>query len=208
MVAEKPGKGGADEQGRAFAQMLRAAGEGDAHAASDLLPVVYDELRRLAASRLRRLPPGQTLQPTALVHDAYLRLIKNSDPGWSGRGHFFGAAAMAMRNILVEHARRKDSVKHGGGRRRVDLGHASDTPLTAELSPGEVLGLDAALDRLEREHPRQSRVVLLRYFAGMTNEQIADMMDVGVSTIKRDWRFARAWLRREMGDDPEQEGDA
>jgi RNA polymerase sigma factor (TIGR02999 family) len=114
---------------------------------------------------------------------------------------------MAMRNILVEHARRKDSVKHGGGRRRLDLGLDDQTALSMGLSPSEVLGLDAALCKLEREHPRQSRVVLLRYFAGMSNEQVADLMDTGVSTVKRDWRFARAWLRREMGDETGEGGE-
>ncbi len=184
-------------------RVVRAAGEGDKRAAAELLPLVYEELRRLASSRLSALPPGQTLQATALVHDAYMRLVGEADPGWNGRAHFFGAAAQAMRNILVDQARRKSAVKHGGDRRRIELDENAAPELTIEIAPGEVLSLDVALERLEVEHPRQSRVVLLRYFAGLSTEQIAELLDVGASTIKRDWRFARAWLQREM-----REGDS
>lgn len=207
MVAHELHLGGGSDREPGSRPTPPAVASEDLHPASELLPLVYEELRRLAASRLRQLPPGQTLQPTALVHDTYLRLVKDHDPGWSGRGHFFGAAAMAMRNILVEHARRKATVKHGGGRRRVELGQDSDPPATIGVDPAEVLSLDAALHRLERSHPRQSRVVMLRYFAGLSLEQIADLMEVGVSTVKRDWRFARAWLRRESGSAHTHEAD-
>jgi len=168
------------------------------HAAEDLIPLVYDELRRLAASRLAHLPPGQTLQPTALVHDAFLRLIGDADPGWNGQAHFFGAAALAMRNILVDQARRKSAVKHGGDLNRISA-QADELPeIATALASEEILSLDAALDAFASAHPRHARVVMLRYFVGMTNEQIADAMDIGLSTVKRDWRFACAWLRRHM----------
>lgn len=168
--------------------------------ASELLPLVYEELRRLAESRLARLPPGQTLQPTALVHDAYLRLVGDRDPGWNGRGHFFGAAARAMRNILVDQARRKSALRHGGDRRRLILDERGVLDVPVDADTDEVLSLDHVLGRLEQEHPRQAQVVLLRYFAGLTNEQVADLLGVATTTVKRDWRFARAWLRREMGE--------
>ena len=173
------------------------------HDASELLPLVYQELRSLAAARLRNLPPGQTLQPTALVHDVYIRLVGDRDPGWNGRAHFFGAAAMAMRNILVDQARRKGAVKHGGSRRRVELFESADGSGHFTFDPAEVLALDQAMSTLEREFPRHARVVALRYFAGLSIEQVADLMDLGLSTVKRDWRFARAWLRRELLADPD-----
>jgi RNA polymerase sigma factor (TIGR02999 family) len=169
--------------------------------ASDLLPLVYDELRQLAASRLSRLPPGQTLQPTALVHDAFLRLVGDKDPGWNGHAHFFGAAAMAMRNILVESARRKSAVKHGGERQRVALVDDGLAELAQGLPAEEVLALDHVLGEFERVHPRPARVVMFRYFVGFTNEQVAEVMDIGLSTVKRDWRFACAWLRSAMCED-------
>lgn len=168
------------------------------HAAEDLIPLVYDELRRLAASRLAHLPPGQTLQPTALVHDAFLRLVGDADPGWNGQARFFGAAAMAMRNILVEQARRKGAIKHGGNRKRVGA-QADDLPdISTSLASEEIVSLDEVLDEFGAAHPRHARVVMLRYFVGLTNEQIAEVMDIGLSTVKRDWRFACAWLRRRM----------
>ncbi|MFI4897800.1 MAG: ECF-type sigma factor [Phycisphaerales bacterium JB059] len=176
--------------------------------ADDLLPLVYQELRSLAASRLRTLPPGQTLQPTALVHDVYLRLIGDADPGWKGRAHFFGAAAMAMRNILVDQARRKGSVKHGGGRQRQRFFEDAEPGASWNCDPADVLALDQAMSRLEHEYPRHARVVTLRYFAGLSIEQVAELMDVGISTVKRDWRFARVWLRRELEPDAEPEDGA
>jgi len=174
---------------------------GDRAAAADLLPLVYGELRRLAHRRLEKLPPGQTLQSTALVHEAYLALVGQEDPGWSSRGHFFGAAAQAMRDLLVDQARRKSRRKHGGEFVRVE---AEGADLEA-LLPGieapdlDIIALDAALEEFRGEHPERAEVVLLHYFAGLTHAEIAAIREVSVRTIERDWRFARAWLFARMG---------
>ena len=176
--------------------MLQAIGDGDERAAADLLPLVYDELRRMASRQMRRVPPGQTLQATALVHEAYVRLVGKEDPGWNGRGHFYGAAARAMRNILVDQARRKAAVKHGGGRKRVH--DAVDVAIELDASPDDLIALDEALERLERDDPRKAQAVLLRYFAGLTYEQVALALGVSLPTAERDLRFARAWLEREL----------
>ena len=176
-------------------QLLQAAANGEDRAAAELLPLVYEELRRLADSQLRRSPPGHTLQPTALVHEAYLRLVGGVDPGWQGRGHFFFAAARAMQNILVEHARQKLSLKRGGGRKRLD---PSQVTLAVEVPPDEMLALSESLERLDEREPRKHQIVLLRFFAGMTHEEIAEMLGVTTRTVKRDWRFARTWLLREL----------
>jgi len=186
--------------------LLHAVHSGDPQAAEALLPIVYDELRRLASSRMAALAPGQTLQPTALVHEAYLKLVGRQDPGWNGRGHFFGAAARAMREILVDRARRRSREKRGGGHRRVSL---SDTLLLAADFDGladELLDLDGALQRLEIEHPRHAEVVLLRYFAGLGNEDAAAALGVSARTVERDWRFARAWLHRELSGEASRDG--
>ncbi len=172
--------------------------ESEKQSAADLLPVIYDELRRLAAHRLAHLPPGQTLQPTALVHDVFLRIVGERDPGWHGRAHFFGAAAKAMRNILVDQARRKSAVKHGGDRRRVAADDWDIPDMTEGLPIDEILALDEVIEQLATDHPRPAQVVMLRYFAGLTSEQVAEALDIGLSTVKRDWRFACAWLRRAM----------
>lgn len=164
--------------------------------AAELLPLLYDELLALARSRMARLPAGNTLQPTALVHEAYLKLLEGADAGWDGRRHFFGAAARAMRNILVDQARAKHSIKRGGERRRVDLDSSSAPVFEAPVE--DVLALDEALDLLEREDARKAQVVMLRAFVGMTNEQIAEVLGVSLPTVERDWRFARAWLARAM----------
>lgn len=180
---------------------LQAMREGDSRAAAELLPLVYEELRVLARSRLAKTPPGNTLQPTALVHEAFLRLVGDVDPGWDSRGHFFASAARAMRDILVDQARRKAAVKHGGGRDRVDIeGHdPADGPAPALEQPAEdMLALDAALRRLEQEEPRKAQVVMLRTFAGLTNAQAAMALGVSEPTVERDWRFARAFLQAEM----------
>jgi RNA polymerase sigma factor (TIGR02999 family) len=174
-------------------QLLHAATSGDPKAAADLLPLVYSELRRLARARMAKTPPGNTLQPTALVHEAYLRLVGRDDHPWNSRGHFFGAAAQAMRQILVEQARRRKSRKHGGGRRRVDL-HAPGAEPLVEPPSDNVLALDEALSRLERANARQGRIVMLRYFAGLTNEETAAALNLSVRTVEREWRFIRAFL--------------
>ena len=178
------------EPGR-VTRVLKAVESGDPHAAEELLPCVYTELRTLARSLMAKTPPGNTLQPTALVHQAYLRVVGDQDPGWSTRGHFFAAAAQAMRRILVEQARRKAAAKHGGGRQRVDL----DGVDLAIDSPGEdVLALDQALQRLSQLDERKARVVELRYFVGLDIAETAQVLGVSTPTVERDWRFARAFL--------------
>jgi RNA polymerase sigma factor (TIGR02999 family) len=175
--------------------ILLAIEQGDPRAADRLLPLVYDELRRLAAHRLAQEKPGQTLQATALVHETYLRLVGEAAEveRWNGRAHFFGAAAQAMRRILVERARHKNAVRRGGGRRRLDLVLAEPS---APEPPDDLLALDEALDRLAAKDGRKAELVKLRYFAGLTMEQAADIMGVSVATAHRDWRYARAWLHR------------
>lgn len=179
--------------------LLSAASRGDRLAAEKLLPLVYDELRKLAQARMAHLAPGQTLQPTALVHEAYMRIVGDADPGWDHRGHFFGAAAQAMRDILVEQARRRASLKRGGDRQRVDAEHAEPA---IEAPTDDVLAVHEALERLEAEDPRKRRIINLRYFAGLSNEETAAAMGVSVGTIEREWRYIRAWLKRELGEDP------
>lgn len=172
--------------------------DSDKQAASDLLPHVYAELRRLASVLSGRLRPGQTLQPTALVHEAYLRLVRGKDPGWEGRRHFFGAAARAMREILIEQARRKASLKRGGpSAGRVEL--AEDVIVIAPPAE-DLLALDESLQNLQTIRPDLAEVVMLRYFTGLSFEEAAGVVGSSVSTVKRQWRFARAWLARELGD--------
>jgi RNA polymerase sigma factor (TIGR02999 family) len=167
--------------------------QGDPHAAAQLLPLVYDELRKLAAAKLAQEKPGQTLQATALVHEAYLRLV--GDQHFDNRGHFFAAAAEAMRRIVVESARRKQRVRHGGGRERVEV-ELGDLPTS--LPSDDLLALDEALSRLEQVDPVKARLVTLRYFSGMTIEQAAEALNISRVTAHRYWTFARAWLHREM----------
>jgi RNA polymerase sigma factor (TIGR02999 family) len=170
-------------------------GRGEPRAASELLPLVYDELRRLAANRLARETPGQTLQATALVHEAYLRLVGgDQDREWDGRGHFFAAAAEAMRRILVEAARRKSRQKRGGGRRRIDV---VDTP--SPDPDDDLLALDEALSRLAREDAVAAKVVELRQFAGLGHEEIAAALGITVYLARQKWAYARAWLRDAIG---------
>ena len=175
--------------------MLEAIQQGDPKAAEDLLPLVYDELRKLAAHKMASQPPGQTLQPTALVHEAWLRLVGRQTPHFESRAHFFAAAAEAMRRILVESARRKQRLKHGGQFERVDL-DAVELPLP--LPDDELLALDEALDRLATVDSRAAEVVKLCFFVGLTQEQAAREMGVSLSTAERLGGFARAWLFREM----------
>jgi RNA polymerase sigma factor (TIGR02999 family) len=174
-------------------RILSAIEQGDPHAAAQLLPLVYDELRRLAAQKLAQEKPGQTLQATALVHEAYLRLVDTEKAQhWDSRGHFFAAAAEAMRRILIEDARRKRRVKHGGLLRRVDLA-AHDQ--AEEASADYLLALDEALPRLAAEDAIAARLVELRFFAGLSREQIADVLHLSVYAVRQKWNYARAWLQ-------------
>jgi RNA polymerase sigma factor (TIGR02999 family) len=174
--------------------LLGAIVQGQSQAAEQLLPLVYDELRRLAAQKLAHEQPGQTLQATALVHEAYLRLVGGEQPqDWDGRGHFFAAAAEAMRRILIDRARHKQSRKAGGGRRRLDLDDIE--PVLEEGNGDRLLALDDALRQLEVEDPRKAELVKLRFFAGLTAEQAAAALGVSTSTAEKDWAYARSWLR-------------
>ena len=177
-------------------RILNQIQEGDPHAAEQLLPFVYDELRRLAAEKLAHEKVGQTLQATALVHEAYVRLVDvGKEQHWNSRGHFFAAAAEAMRRILVERARRKGRIRHGGGRRRADL---LDAEVAAPADDEQVLLLDDALVRLAAARPQAAELVKLRFFAGLTLEEIAPLLGLSPRTTRRLWVFARAWLRRDM----------
>ena len=184
-------------------RILSEIENGDPSAADQLLPIVYDELRKLAAATLAKEKPGQTLQATALVHDAYLRLVDvKQAQHWDSRGHFFAAAAEAIRRILVENSRRKARVKHGAGRARIELGQAC--PVTSE--PGdELLALDEALDRLSEIAPGKAEVVKLRFFAGMTIPETAEALGISRATVERYWTYARVWLYAELN---EPDGDA
>jgi RNA polymerase sigma factor (TIGR02999 family) len=177
-------------------RILSAIEQGDPHAAEQLLPLVYDELRKLAAGKMAQEGPGQTLQATALVHEAYLRLVDVEQiQHWDSRGHFFAAAAEAMRRILVERARHKRSLKAGGDRQRIDLPDVG-LPLNG---PGEnLLALDEALEKLEKKDKRKAEVVKLRFFAGLSNEQAAQALGISASTADNDWAYARSWLRVEI----------
>jgi RNA polymerase sigma factor (TIGR02999 family) len=169
---------------------------GDFALTEKLLPLVYDELRRLAASKLAQEPSGKTLQPTALVHEAFVRLVDvDAQPKWETRGHFFAAAAEAMRRILVESARRKKRLKRGGDRQREMFDEAA---LAAPAEDERLLELDEALEQFQLAHPRAAELVKLRYFAGLTNEQAADALGISSATADRDWTYAKAWLLREI----------
>ncbi len=176
-------------------QILTALQQGHRQAAEELLPLVYEELRRLAAYYLSHEQPGQTLQATALVHEAYLRLIGNDEPQWEGRRHFFAAAAEAMRRILIESARRKDRCKHGGGLERIDL---QDIQLAEAASSEELLAVDEALTRLAAADSETAELVKLRFFAGLTEGQAAELIGISRRTAARSWAYARAWLYREL----------
>jgi RNA polymerase sigma factor (TIGR02999 family) len=175
--------------------VLRAAQAGDRQAATDLLPLVYGELRELARARLARQSPGQTMTATALVHEAYLRIAGESEVTWEGRQHFFFAAARAMRDILVEQARRKAGPKRGGGRRRRDLDEAC-----AVLDPpsDQVLAVHEALQELEARDPLKAQIVLLRYFIGLTMDETAVVLGLAERTLDRHWRYIRAWLMKRL----------
>src|SRR5215813_1470070 len=177
-------------------RILSAIEQGEPHAAEQLLPLVYDELRQLAARKLAQETPGQTLQPTALVHEAYLRLV--GDQPFAGRGHFFAAAAEAMRRVLIEAARRKQLPKHGGGRRRIELDEAHRVLESSD----DLLLLDGALEKLSAEDATAVEIVRLRLFTGLSVEEAADSLGLARATAYRHWTFARAWLRCELGDEP------
>lgn len=171
--------------------ILQAVSRGEKQASEELLPLVYEELRKIAAARMVREAAGHTLQPTALVHEAWLRLIKVEDQTWQNRAHFFGAAAEAMRRILVEHARRKAALKHGGGQQRLNIEDIDP----AQATPDEkILLIDEALEELERVNSERARVVVLKFFAGMTNQEVADTLHISRSTVDRHWECARTWL--------------
>jgi RNA polymerase sigma factor (TIGR02999 family) len=177
-------------------RILSAIEAGDPHAAEQLLPLVYEALRQLAGQRLAQEKPGQTLQATALVHEAYLRLVDvEKVQHWNSRGHFFAAAAEAMRRILVEQARRKRRLKGGGGFQRVDL--AAIDPVIAGPTL-DLLALNEALEKLDAKDPRKAELIKLRFFAGLTNEQVAEALGVATSTVDLDWAYAKSWLRVEM----------
>ena len=175
--------------------MLAAINTGDPKAAEELLVLVYDELRRLAASKLALEAPGQTLQPTALVHEAWLRLVGNHAPAFKDREHFFRASAEAMRRILIDRARRKHTIRHGGGYQRVDF---EDFDLAAPSADHQLLAVNEALDKFALEHPAQAELVNLRYFAGLTIEEVSEVLGISISTAKNYWTFSRAWLLNEI----------
>ena len=178
-------------------RILNAIEQGDAKAADELLPLVYEELRLLAAQKMAQEKPGQTLQATALVHEAYLRLVGAGDQGWQNKGHFFKAAAEAMRRILIENARRKKTERRGGSRQRIALGESvlagGDCPVSQEI-----LALDEALEKLEAKDRLKADLIKLRFYAGLTIEQSAASLGIAVTTAKTHWAYARAWLLREV----------
>jgi RNA polymerase sigma factor (TIGR02999 family) len=181
-------------------RILSALERGDPSAADQLLPLVYNELRQLAAHQLAHEKPGQTLQPTALVHEAYLRLAGGeAEPHWNSRGHFIAAAAEAMRRILVDNARRKHTEKHGGQRQRLDFSRAEPV---ADAAPGAILDLDEALTLLAGEDPDAARVAQLRLFAGLSVEEAARALAVSRATAYRQWTYARAWLQARLREEP------
>lgn len=171
--------------------ILQAVGRGESQASEELLPLVYEELRRLAASRMARESAGQTLQPTALVHEAWVRLVEDGSRTWENRAHFFGAAAEAMRRILIDRARRKARIKHGGGMERIDLEHLD---VAAALPDEKILLMDEALERLKAEDPETARVVVLKFYGGLTNEEIVQILGSSDRTVRRQWNYAKAWL--------------
>ncbi len=179
-------------------RILNAVENGDTRAAEQLLPLAYQELRQIAANKMASEREGHTLQPTALVHEAYLRLVGDdgNEPQWKSRGHFFSAAAEAMRRILIEHARRKMAQKRGADAPNTEF---DDQKFQVELPPKRLLALDEALTKLEQEHPELAQIVKLRYFAGMTVPEMASCLETSTSTVNRSWKTAKVWLYREIG---------
>jgi RNA polymerase sigma factor (TIGR02999 family) len=181
------------------AKLLSRASQGESKAVSQLMPLVYDELRRLAASYLRRERPGQTLQATALVHEAYVRLINEKSHNWQNRTHFLAIAALSMRQILVQRARTRKATKRGGDPIRIELDERLLPASSAHQDEIDLVALDEALDRLAALDQRQAKVVELRYFGGLGVEEVAAALEISPATVKRDWTLARAWLKRELG---------
>lgn len=181
-------------------RILDRVEEGEPVPTKELLELVYGDLRRLAGARMARLAPGQTLQATALVHEAYLRLVGDRDPGWQGRAHFLGAAARAMRDIVFDHLQAKRSLKRGGGMKRVD---ADPDAVAARGGPADnELIVAEALEILEREHPRKAEIVTLHFFGGLDTAEIAEVLGTSTRTVERDWRFARSWMNSRLTDSP------
>ena len=176
-------------------QVLARVSRKEPRAATELLPLVYKELRRLAQSRLAKLEAGQTLQATALVHEAWIRVVGSGDPGWECRAHFFGAAAQAMRNIMVEQSRKKATLKHGGKRSQ---GEEDVQEIGFDVPLDNVLMLDDALRKLEERDPTKARLVELRFFTGLTMPEVAEVLGLPLTRVEREWRFTRAWLQREI----------
>lgn len=177
----------------------QSAGPGEGSALEELFPLVYDELRNLAASRMRNEWGGHTLQPTALVHEAWMRLAKDEDLTWQHRAHFFHAAAEAMRRILIEHARRKAALKHGGGQQRVDI---ADLDCPAPWPDESILLIDEALEKLAKEHPERAKIVVMKFFGGMTNQEVALALGIGERSVYRHWECAKVWLFEKLSGEP------
>lgn len=188
-----------EHAGTQVTQLLHAASAGDPRAAEQLLPMVYEELHRLARAYMRKEKPGQTIQATALVHDAYVRLVGSAEVSWDSRGHFFGAAARAMRRILVERARQRAQLKRGAGWARTELRDVAEVTGASEPEPAtDLVALDAALTKLAAVDSRKHEVVMLKYFAGLTNDEVAAALGVSSATVRNDWTFSKAWLIREL----------
>jgi RNA polymerase sigma factor (TIGR02999 family) len=180
-------------------QILQAVGAGDEQAADKLLPLVYEELRKLATAKMAMESPNQTLQPTALVHEAWLRLVGTPDQTWQNRAHFFRTAAECMRRILIDNARRKQQLRHGGDQQRVPL---DELELPDGTDPGRLLHVNEALERLAVEDANKAEIVKLRFFVGLENREIAELLGISERTVERAWRFAKAWLLAEFSDEP------
>lgn len=179
-------------------QILERVESGDPKAADELLPLVYEELRKVAAAKMAQEAPGHTLQATALVHEAWLRLVRTPQQNWQNRAHFFRTAAECMRRILIDNARRKQQVRHGGGLERVPL---EGLDIADQLDPERILQMNEALDRLAEQDPTKAEVVKLRFFAGLENREAAEVLGISERTVERAWRFAKAWLLAELGND-------
>ncbi|HEY1663014.1 MAG TPA: sigma-70 family RNA polymerase sigma factor [Verrucomicrobiae bacterium] len=188
-----------DEISSDITRVLLAMRQGNDQTGEALLPLVYEELRRLAAANMAQAAPGQTLQATALVHEAWLRMVSSGDRTWENRAHFFSAAARAMRHILIGNARRKSRLKHGGGQLRVDI---DELNLAAATPDDKILMLDEALERLEVEDTEKARIVVLKFFGGLTNQEVAKILGVTERTVERQWAFAKAWLYQNIHNQP------